>query len=81
MDPRLLLQLSAKNNQRKTYLNKMKEDYSRPSLGNIYPSVTFEPLNVPLTSCKISEKNMTFLLGHFEKLSKQSILGHFGPFF
>ena len=62
MDPWLLLQLSAKNNQRKTYLNKMKEDYPRSFiLGNIYTICHFWAY-VPLTSCKISEK---IWLSHF----------------
>ena len=37
MDPRLLLQLSAKNNQRKTYIWTIIPDHLfNPSLGNIY---------------------------------------------
>ena len=69
MDPRLLLQLSAKNNQRKTYiyLNKMKEDYPRsfnPSLGNIYTksSVTFEPL------CTLKDSVKAESLKNFKKI-------------
>ena len=48
MDPRLLLQLSAKNNQRKTLFEQDEGGLSQiifnPSLGIFIPSVTFEPL-------------------------------------
>ena len=62
----------------------MKEDYPSSFITPLWvifiPSVTFEPL-CTLNFMQNIRKNKTFTLGHFEKLSKQSILGHFGSFF
>ena len=77
MDPQLLLQLSAKNNQRKHIFEQDEGGLSQiiyltPLWVIFIPSVTFEPL-CTLNFMQNIRKNRTFTLGHFEKLSKQSI--------
>ena len=55
--------------------------YLTPRWAIFIPSVTFEPLCTLNFMQIIRKKIILSLLGHFKKLSKQSILGHFGSFF